>query len=125
MFLFSPKLFCLALSLAVGGVVGAPVAQGSVNTLNGGRPRPVWVGRATVDHKNDGWAIPRVRLRSAAGCYYLPNLNQDGDEMRSVNSWNGGTARPVWVKRAAVDVKNDGWAIPREEKAHSVNVSVA
>ncbi|KAJ7679915.1 hypothetical protein B0H17DRAFT_1206307 [Mycena rosella] len=32
----------------------------SVDSLNGGHERPVWVKRASVDHANDGWAIPRA-----------------------------------------------------------------
>ncbi|KAJ7775805.1 hypothetical protein B0H14DRAFT_3588270 [Mycena olivaceomarginata] len=78
--MLSTKLVYLALDL---GVLGAPLGTQeearSVNSLNGGKERPVWVER-DVNSLNGETARP-VWVE------------------RDVNSLNGGTVRPVWVER--------------------------
>ncbi|KAJ6583484.1 hypothetical protein DFH09DRAFT_1144611 [Mycena vulgaris] len=102
--MLSARILFLSLALAL-GVLGAPIEQEerSVNSLNGGRPKPVWVERS-VNSLNGG-AVRPVWVK------------------RSVNSLNGGSVRPVWVKRIDVNHANDGWAIPRAVEERSVDVA--
>ncbi|KAJ6537975.1 hypothetical protein B0H19DRAFT_1382587 [Mycena capillaripes] len=118
--MLSTKFVCFALAL---GVMAAPITLDSlngtdnlrpvwvgkrdldarsVNSLNGGTPRPVWVER-DVDHANDGWAIPREEERSVnslnGGNPRPVWVERDVQEERSVNSLNGGNVRRIWVER--------------------------
>jgi hypothetical protein len=108
--MLSTKLVYLALVLGVlGAPLGAQEETRSVNSLNGGKERPVWVER-DVNSLNGGTPRPvwvEGDVNSLNGGTVRPVWVE-----RDVNSLNGGAVRPVWVERD-VNQANDGWVESR------------